>query len=398
MLVSKSGVTYSEILEQPDIWQQAIKIYNKERETLIWIKKMKFNQVVFVGGGISYYASLYACDLFKSVGRIHSYAFQASDIFSSDSLPFDSRLKTLVIAVSRSGNTDETVWAVEYIRKKMSDVQVLSFVCQVNSALEAVSDKTIIMEAAFDASPVPIRAFSSIIYLLELMAGALGSRSDFLGELSKIPKNIDIKSFHDEITRMRRLQDFKKIIFAGTGPNLALAAYGSTIMKSMSSTISFYLNSFELRQNHFIGIGPDTLVAFILSDKLMEQEIEAVRDVSKLRAQVLLIHEDLDEKVEGKVEYAIKLKSGLSTYSRTMYIIPYLQMLAFQHALAIGKNPDKPLHVVESVSYKSKPWFQEESTTAETADDNTTTQSNAAADENSTAETDASEKTTASEG
>jgi glutamine---fructose-6-phosphate transaminase (isomerizing) len=359
MLTSKGAMIYSEITEQPDTWQQAIKTYNKERETLIWFKKMKFNQVVFIGGGVSYYASVFAGYLFKSTTRIQAYSFQSSDIYVSDTLPFDARLKTLVVALSRSGNTDETVWAVEYIKSKIPDIQILSLVCQPDSALQSISDKTIVIESAADSGPIPIRTFSTMIYLLELIAGALGGKSDLLGELSRTPKIIDLKAYHDVIIKMRRLQEFKKVIFVGTGPNLALAAYGSLVMKSMSSTMSTYYNTFELRHNNFIGAGPDTLVVFILSDRLMEQELAAMRDIAKMRAQLLLIHEDLDEKVEGSVENAIKLQSGLTLYARTILTIPYLQMLAFQHALSNGINPDKSLHTTDIVSFKTKPDFME---------------------------------------
>jgi glutamine---fructose-6-phosphate transaminase (isomerizing) len=249
------------------------------------------------------------------------------------------------------------VWAVEYIKTKIPDIQVLSFVFQPESTLQSISDKTIMVESSADNGTIPVRSFSTMIYLLELIAGALGGKSDFLGELSRIPKTVDLKSYHEKVTKMRRLQDFKKVVFTGTGPNLALAAYGSMIMKSMSSTASMYFNTFELRHNHFMGIGPDTLVVFLLSDKLEEQEIAAVRDVAKMRAQILLVHEKLDEKVEGGVEYAIKLQSGLSTYARAVLTIPYLQLIAFQHALAIGINPDKPMHTTDVVTYKTKPGF-----------------------------------------
>jgi glucosamine--fructose-6-phosphate aminotransferase (isomerizing) len=357
MLLSKGGVIYSEIIEQPTVWQQAIKLYNKERETLIWIKKMKFNQVVFIGAGASYYASIYASYLFRSIARIQAYAFQSSDIYSTDTLPFDARLRTLVIAISRSGKSDETVWAAEYIKKTKPDVQILSVTCNEDTPLKGFCEKNLAIEEAADDNAIPIRSFSTAIYLLNLFAGALGGKSDFLGELSKIPKTVDIKEYHAIVGKMRRFQDFKRIVFAGTGANYGLAAYASLIMKQMTLTSSQYFNTLEFRHNHFITASPDTLAVFLLSDSLREQELGSVRDASKMRAQLLLIDENLDEKVEAGVEYAIKLQSNFSPLVRAMLVVPYLQLIAFQHALALGKNADKPIHVVDTVNYKSKPEF-----------------------------------------
>ncbi len=357
MPITKGSATFAEITEQAEAWKNIIKVYNKHRESLIWMKKTGFNQVVFVGSGASLYLAQYACHLFRDIARMPSLVFNSSQIFSTESLPFDRRLKTLVVAISRQGESDDTNWAVSYLRRLSSEIQVLSITCSAKNSLNSLSHRQVPAIGSDDDGVLPIRSFSTILFLLSLMAGAIGGNKDFLAELSSIPKNINIRDYHDNIIKMRRLNEIKYMIFAGTGPNEALGSYGSLLNKEMSMTTSGSFDALDFRHNHFVTAHVATLYTAIMSDRMEEEELEAMRDAAKMRSLILLLADQFDEKVEASVEYSVKFATGLSPYARAFHTIPCLQLLAYQHSIAKGMNPDKPKHVVEEVRYKAVPEY-----------------------------------------
>lgn len=355
MLMQKGARTFNEILEQPDRWVEAIKLYNKERETLIWIKKMRFDQIIFTGCGASYAVAVYAANMFRSLGKTFSLACNAAEILASDTLPFDIRRKTLIFALSKSGETDEVIWAVERVRKFIPDVSVVALTCNAGSTLTGLSDRNIVTEQAIDESLIPITSFSTTLYVLALIAGAIGGDAKFLGEMSKIPKQIDIRKYYDQVIKMRHIAEIKNTIFCGTGAYSGLARYGAICFKEMSLTPTFYINSLEYRHGHYVSAHNYMLVVYLLSSRIQNMEIEAMRDAAKMKAQIFLIGEDIDDKVAAGVEYSIKLSSGLSPYARAFYFIPAIQVIAFHHAIIKGMNPDKPKFLAETVKYKNKP-------------------------------------------
>lgn len=359
MMITKGGMTFSEILEQTEQWQNAVKIYNLERKTLVWMRKAKFNQVIFIGAGASYYAGGYASELFRSMGRIHAGVARSSDIVCSETLPFHPKLRTLVIALSRSGKTDETIWAVKHLKKVKPDIRVISLICQEDTPLAEVSDKTILLQNSYDDGMMPIKSYSTSVFLLSLMAAALGGKGEFLKELSKIPKEIDLKKYHEIISRVRGMQNFRQMIFLGTGAYQWLAAYGAILTKEMSLTSSQHYESFEFRHNHFVSAHNETLATCILSNRMKDQEITSMREAAKMKSQIFLLADDIDEMVEAGVENNIKFQSNLSPFSLSFHIIPCLQFIAFQHTIAKGKNPDKPKKIIDLVTYKDKPDFIE---------------------------------------
>ncbi|MCE1248034.1 MAG: SIS domain-containing protein [Firmicutes bacterium] len=357
MLMQKGGKIFSEILEQPDRWIEAIKLYNKERETLIWIKKMRFDQIVFTGCGASYAAAIYGASVFRSVGKTFALEVNAGEILASDTIPFDAKRRTLIFALSKTGETDEVIWAVEKVKKVNPETQVLSLTCNGESALAKASTKSIVIEGVEDEGLIPIKSFSTMLFVIALIAGAIGGDAKFLGELSKLPKNIDIRKYYDQIIKMRHIGEVKSTVYCGVAANAGIAMYGSIALKEMSLTSSFFQNSLEFRHGHYITAGNHMLFVYLLSQNVQKAEFEAIRDTAKMKAQIFVVGDEYDDKAAGGFEYAVKMSSGVSPYASVFYAIPVLQIIAFHHSITKGMNPDKPKFLAETVKYKNKPDF-----------------------------------------
>ncbi len=357
MLMQKGGKIFSEILEQPDRWVEAIKLYNKERETLIWIKKMRFDQIVFIGCGASYAAAIYASNVFRAIGKTFAIELNAGEILASDTIPFDAKRRTLIFALSKTGETDEVIWAIEKVQKANPETQVLSITCNADSTLAKASHKTITIDGIGEEGLIPIKSFSTTLFVIALIAGAIGGDAKFLGELSKLPKNIDIRKYYDQIIKMRHIGDAKATVYCGAGANAGVATYGSIVLKEMSLTSSTFQNTLEYRHGHYVTVGNHMMFVYMLSQNIQKTEFEAIRDTAKMKAQIFVVGDEYDDKAAAGFEYSVKLSSGVSPYASVFYAIPVMQIIAFHHAITKGMNPDKPKFLAETVKYKSKPEF-----------------------------------------
>lgn len=355
MLMTRGGKTFSEIAEQPDKWLESIKVYNKHRETLVWIKKMKFEQVVFIGGGASYAVATFADHIFRTIAKMPAIHISPSELLENDVLPFDLRRRTLIFAISGTGENDDIIWAMDKIRKIKSDYPIIAVTTGEKSRLASKASRTVLINGAKDELPVPIKSFSTSTFVLSLIAGALGGNAEFLGELSKIPKVVDVKNYHAEINKMRNLQSIKSMTICGTGYNLAMAQYMALIVQEMSITPSHAIHSLEYRHGNYMGTNNTSMCVHLLSNNLKLQEIESMHDAARMKSQIFLIAEDIDERVEAGVEYSLKFKSGASEFAQVFHLIPVIQLISFQHSLSKGMNPDKQKSLAEEVKYKHQP-------------------------------------------
>ncbi|MFP4497419.1 MAG: SIS domain-containing protein [Vulcanimicrobiota bacterium] len=353
MLHTRGNLVFSEITRQPDIWQKTIKLYNQERETLVWIKKMKFNQIIFIGQGAFQYAAECASRLFRNLGKLFTMGLRSSDLFNTKILPFHPQLRTLVVALDNTGETPETLWALDRIKKIKADVQVIAVTCTKDSSITKKASKTILIENAADETILPIKSFSTILFFLALIGGALSGNTDFLGKVSKLPKKIDLKQFHEKITRIPKFKTAKNYFFLGAGLNRPLAAYAALMAKMSCLAPSQYMDSFEFRHNNFITVHMESITTILTTPELQDLEMEALRDSAKMKSELILISEKVDEKTAALVGNVIQMESDVSTEAQIFYIIPIVQLMAFQIAIALGRNPDKPRHLVEEVTYKS---------------------------------------------
>ena len=142
-MLSKPGTnTFNEIIEQPQTWTQVLTTLEARQEELRnWLRDEKFGQVVLVGCGSSHHANLAAARVFHRVSGLNAQALPASEVLYSTRPPYDVRIKTLLIGVSRSGETSETVWAVEKLKKLDARLRILTVTCKVDSELAALAQQ-----------------------------------------------------------------------------------------------------------------------------------------------------------------------------------------------------------------------------------------------------------------
>ncbi|MGV8120730.1 MAG: SIS domain-containing protein [Candidatus Xenobiia bacterium LiM19] len=356
MLQQKGTITFNEISQQPEVWQDIIRIMNEKRQELsAWFRQEAFAQVLYTGAGSSYCAAQSCARSFISLTGATSYAFPSVDVFATKKLPYDDRRKSLLIVFSRSGQTTETIWAIDKIKEQSKNTKILVICPNKDSEMIAKADFPIVIEKAKEEAMMSTKAFTSFLFASKLFIGILMQNMNFLNELTKVPTMLDVKKYQIEMQKLSSGK-YQQVIFGGEGSYYGLALASSLLMKGMSATASEAYHTLSLRHGNAAHASQQTLIVIFATDAMKKGEGVVVGEMAALKAPRMVICEEADSRL-GLSDYVFQLKSGLSEYSRDMLMIPIVQLLAFYLCIAKGYNPDKPKHIVDVVKWK-EPFYQ----------------------------------------
>ncbi len=185
--MEKGHFTRQEIYSQPESWAAALKVLDENRKILQDLKPAgKYRQIIFTGCGSTYYLALAAAALTQELTGAVCRAFPASELWlSAGSSYVDGR--SLLVAVSRSGETTETLRACEaFLDAKRGEL--LTFSCYGEMPLAGMGSINIVLPSGQERSVAQTRAFSTL-YLGTVAAACLWSeREELYAALPKLPE------------------------------------------------------------------------------------------------------------------------------------------------------------------------------------------------------------------
>lgn len=356
MLYQKGGAVFAEIQDQPRVWKSVISESATVKDDIVaWLRTENFGQVLLVGSGDCYGVALTAASILHLVSGLNTVAKPSSEILYLRRPPYDSRIKSLVLAVSTDGQDLDTLWAVQKMRKLHSACKVLSISAAAGPITEA-SDRNIIIKDVLEETPVHTRSISAILLYTMIFTAWVSGKDVFIKELERCGELLNLRSIQDQVRSVASIKPLPiHTTFLGSGPYFGAAVYGALKLREMASLVANYDSSLEFRHGHQAWLTNQTMTVSLVSDTFREAELLTAFALGVTRSQRVVITESLEQKEAIRVEHSVELKSGLSEISRILLMYPALQLMAFYVALAKGVNPDKPREVVESKIVFEKP-------------------------------------------
>lgn len=334
--MSEHYFTLDEILSQTEAWAQALEV-----APLVPLPKaVDFDQVLFTGCGSAHYMSLSAAAVYQELTGRTARAVPAGELLLNpqNSLPSDGRL--LLVAVSRSGTTTETLRAVEAFRRSgRGPVIVIS---NYPTGLAEQADIPIVMDKGQEQSIAQTRSFTSMYIAAVAMCARMAGRADLLDAMSALP--VAGRRLLDRAEPLARSLGgdlgLDRVYFLGSGIRYGLACEANLKMKEMSLTHSEPFYFLEYRHGPKSLAGPGALVVGLLSDKNRSHEQAVLDEMRGLDARLLSL-------AEAHADLAFE--SGIPESVRAVLYLPPLQLMAFYRSLAKGLNPDRPEHLTAVV-------------------------------------------------
>jgi glucosamine--fructose-6-phosphate aminotransferase (isomerizing) len=337
--------TYHEIITQPDAWVEAIAAGEAARARLqeLW-RRTTADEILFTGCGSTYYLSLAAAALARQNG-LAARAAPASEIWLSTLANAPHAERTLLVAVSRSGATTETLRAVECFRRAGGRA-VAAATCYPASALAQVADLTLGAPQGQEQSMAQTRSFSSMLLLCQGIINALQPATGYDDRMAGLPPlgRWLIAHHADLAAQLGGDRSLQRFFFLGNGPRYGLACEAMLKMKEMSLSYSEAYHMLEFRHGPKSMVNENTLVVGLLSDDLRAYEEAVLADMRKLGARTLTIADGLSRAQGGlqSGDTVVPLNPAVPIAEHLVLYLPVLQLLAYHRALLNKVDPDAP--------------------------------------------------------
>ncbi len=356
MLYQKGGAVFTEIQDQPRAWKSVLESSAGLKDSIVsWLRAENFGQVLLIGSGDSYGVALSAASILHLVSGLNTVARPSSEVLYLRRPPYDSRIKSLVLAISCDGEDLDTLWAVEKMRKLHPACKVL-FLGAAMGQIGELADQKLLAHETLEETPVRTRSVSSLLLYSMILTAWLSGKDVFIKELEKCAEVVDFRSIQDQVRSVASVKPLPvQTTFLGSGPYYGAALYGALKLREMASMVANYESSLEFRHGYQSWLTNQTMTVSLVSDTFRDAELTTAFAVGITRSQRVLIADQLEQKHAIRVEHSVELKSGLSEISRILLMYPALQLMSFYVALAKGVNPDKPREVVESKITFEKP-------------------------------------------
>ncbi|MGQ9494122.1 MAG: SIS domain-containing protein [Anaerolineae bacterium] len=352
--MTKRGThTLREIRGQAKAWSQALHAAQSAlpriRES--W-SRQDVAEVLFCGCGSTHYLSLTAAAACQAETGIRARGLPSSEVFLFPGIALPPG-RSWLVAISRSGETTETVRAAKAFAERKGQDSVLVITCYGNSTLAALTKTPLVASAAQEQSYAQTASFSSMFVLALYLVRELAGRLAMVQALHTLPERgeqIVSERIEEAMRQLGEDDRYQRFFFLGSGPNYGLACEGMLKMKEMSLSYSEAYHFLEFRHGPRSMVDDHSLVIGLLSDRAAQEEVAVLSETQRLGAHVLVVGESPSQLGMLRPEYAVWVESGLSETLRGPLYLPPIQYLAYYRAMHKGLNPDRPTNV-EAVIY-----------------------------------------------
>ena len=338
-----------EIMEEPLVLARTLNKYINDMSKIYDISGYK--EIHIVACGSAMYAGLIGKNLIEEKANIKCFVECASE-YRYEKVVYDR--KTLVILVSQSGETADTIAAMR--KAKENDIDTLAIVNVKTSTIAREADNVIFIEAGPEIAVATTKAYLLQVAILSLIAlraaykkGLEQKYTEILTEAKELPVKLQ-KVLNDHDKFLKIAQDIYKnhdVFYIGRGVDYAMCLEGSLKLKEVSYTHSDAYQAGELKHGTISLIEKDTPVFAIISDDKIKNKTESnVIEVASRGAKVFTITNDINIKnhyfkyVVPKIDY----------YFQPILIVPPLQLVGYYVGDLKGLDIDKPRNLAKSVT------------------------------------------------
>jgi glucosamine--fructose-6-phosphate aminotransferase (isomerizing) len=354
-----------EINEQPQTLQDCLRgRINVEANNVVLsgvidnkAKFLRARRIIIVACGTSWHAALIGEHLIEDLCRIPVEVEYASEFRYRN--PVICR-GDIVIAISQSGETADTLAAVELAKSKGAFIYGICNV--VGSSIARATDSGSYIHVGPEIGVASTKAFTGQVTVLSMLALTIARLREtiepelyqtLIGELAAIPDKMREVLKQDKSS----IQDLSKIftyahnfIYLGRGYNYPAALEGALKLKEISYIHAEGYPAAEMKHGPIALIDQHMPVVVIAtSDSVYEKTISNIQEIKARKGRVVAIVTEGDEMVHNMVDYCIEVPKTDERFAPLVSAIP-LQLLAYYIAVTKGTNVDQPRNLAKSVT------------------------------------------------
>jgi len=326
----------------------------------IWDHIEKFknaNRIIIIACGTSWHAGLIGEYLIEEYARIPVEVEYASEFRYRNPIITD---KDVVIAISQSGETADTMAALKLAKEKGAFIYGICNV--VDSSIARITDAGSYTHAGPEIGVASTKAFTAQLTILSLIALKLGKHNGNLGnaefmsliaELDAIPKKIEeVLSTTHELTQSiaKNFVDATNFLYLGRGYNYPAALEGALKLKEISYIHAEGYPAAEMKHGPIALIDENMPIVIIAPKKgHYDKIVSNVQEIKARRGKIIAVVNKGDQQVSEMADYVIEIPETSECFSPIIASVP-LQLLAYYIAVYRGANVDQPRNLAKSVT------------------------------------------------
>jgi glucosamine--fructose-6-phosphate aminotransferase (isomerizing) len=369
--VDKKGFAHymlKEIYEQPnavslallphiDPETQNLKIkgfFDSPEQTTEFLKDI--NHIQIVACGTSFYSGMYAEYVFEKLAGISTEIDIASEYrYRSPIL----NSKTLVIFISQSGETADTLAALRLAKSK--GARTLSICNTYRSSIDRESEFSIYMNSGAEIGVASTKAFTSTLVIMATLGLALTKAKGLLSEqdeskwiqsLLSLPLKMENVLAYDKFFKKvsHSLKSKKGFLYMGRGTNFPIAMEGALKLKELAYKHAEGYAAGEMKHGPLALIDEDMMIIMLCpEDDLYEKTMSNLEEVKARKGLVIGLGSIGDQKLEAMCEHFLGLPQADWITYPILETLP-LQLLAYHVADSLGHDVDQPRNLAKSVT------------------------------------------------
>jgi len=366
--IEKSGFEHymlKEIMEQPRTFRDCLRGRLRAQESIInlggirdYIDEIKdAKRLLIIACGTSYHAGLVAKYLFEDLCNVPTDVDFASEFRYRKVVITE---KTVVLGISQSGETADTIVALEKAKRK--GAKVLGICNVVGSSIARLTDAGVYTHVGVEIGVASTKAFTgqlAIIYMMALLIAKERGTIDFekykqyLNELDELPEKIELtlkNSFTVAELIAAACYKSSSMIYLGRGLNYPIALEGALKLKEITYIHAEGYPAAEMKHGPIALIDDKMFVVFIApKDATYEKIVSNIQEVKARGGNVIALVNQGDKDVARMADYVIEIPETDPIFTSALNIIP-LQLLAYQVAKLRECNIDQPRNLAKSVT------------------------------------------------
>ncbi|MFN3269309.1 MAG: glutamine--fructose-6-phosphate transaminase (isomerizing) [Candidatus Kapaibacteriota bacterium] len=318
-------------------------------------KLREVDRIIITGCGTSWHAGLVGEYLIENLCGIPVEVEYASEFRYRNPI---IRKNDIVIAISQSGETADTLAAVQEAKQK--NATVLGIVNVVGSSIARETNAGVYIHAGPEIGVASTKAFTSQLVVLSLIALFLG-RMRNLSKIEGIQIARAIKELPSQVEKIldkaeqireiaREFSYSRNFLYLGRGYNFPVALEGALKLKEISYIHAEGYPSAEMKHGPIALIDENMPVVFIApKDEIYDKVISNIEEVRSRKGRVIAVATENDERITKFAERVIYVPDTLPMLTPILTVIP-LQLLAYYMAVELGCNVDQPRNLAKSVT------------------------------------------------
>lgn len=336
-----------EIMEEPVVLEKTLKPYIDDITILPDLNK--YEEIHIVACGSAMYAGMIGKTLLEEKANLKCLVECASE-YRYKKIIYDR--KTLVILISQSGETADTIAAMK--KAKDNNIDTLAIVNVKTSTIARESDQQLFIEAGPEIAVATTKAYILQIAILALLSyrAAISSKLieefDIKAEIKYLPeqlkKVLSNRKIYEEIAK--KIYKENNIFFLGRKIDYSMCLEGSLKLKEVSYIHSEAYQAGELKHGTMALINENTPVIAIVTDRdIKDKTISNIEEVKSRGAFIIVI--STEEYSNWHINITVP---KVNDFIQPILIVPVLQLIAYEVAKLRGCDIDKPKNLAKSVT------------------------------------------------